>query len=1040
MKCSHCHSDNPETVKFCGECGTPLLSAGPARPIVTETLHAPAQELATGSTFAGRYQIIEELGKGGMGRVYKVFDTHIREKVALKLLKPEIASDPETIERFSNELKLARKIRHKNVCGMYDLGRAEGAHFLTMEYVPGEDLKTMIRMSGSLTVGATLSIGKQVCDGLAEAHSLGVVHRDLKPQNIMIDRGGNAKIMDFGIARSLREKGLTGRNVLIGTPAYMSPEQAEAKEVDERSDIYSLGVILYEMATGRVPFGGETALGIALKHKTEMPKSPKQLNPHIPDDLSGIILKCLEKDPAKRYQTAAAVGGDLDRIEKGMPTTERVVPERKTLTSREITVTFRLRKLLVPAAAVTAVVLAALFVWHPWARKGGAPPAASGKPSLAVVYFENDTGDAKLDHWRKGISDLLITDLTQSRYLKVLGGDRLSTILGNMGQLEAKSFSSELLKEVAVQGGVDRIARGSYSKAGDLLRIDMTLQDARSGEPIATHRVEGKGEESIFSMVDELTRWTKASLNLSAEQLAGDINTKVGQLTTSSPEAYKLYLEGRSAFWGRQWQRSIEFMEKAIALDPGFASAYSTMGVAYGNMGQQEGRRKYLQEALRLSDRLPEREKLRIQGANFQSRSSTYDKAIATYEKLISLYPESSEAVNAHHNLGVLYDQIEDWDKSVENYEAAIKAGTKFGSTFFQAARSHMAKGQYERAKTILEDLARRFPDNVLGPWQLAKWYALQGQFDRALTEADKAAAIDPTYTRGRFHHVMWDFVRAEETYKRWLGFISEEEHLKAREQLECLYRTLGKFEAAKGQALQGIELVEQVSSNLHRPYLYYALAYDHLRSGRYREALEAVEKSGLSGRVANQDTEASGEVDLQFRILELKGWICAEMGRPAEAKAAAEEIKGRVDTSLFKKRIRHHHFLTGMIRLKAKDFPGAIESFKNAVSLLPQPFDLNSDNAFYMYQLARAYQEFGDLEKAREEFEGIVALIGGRTNWGDLYALSYYRLGLIYDKLGNTAKARENYGKFLDLWKDADPGLPEVADARTKLAGLVPK
>jgi serine/threonine-protein kinase len=255
VKCPKCRSENPETKQYCADCGTQLIPQPNAvRPEVTETIQTPIHDLTTGSTFANRYQIIEELGKGGMGKVYKVFDTKIREKVALKLIKPEIASDRETIERFSNELRLARKIRHKNVCGMYDLGEAEGSHYITMEYVHGEDLKTMIRMSTGLTVGTVLSIGKQVCDGLAEAHSLGVVHRDLKPQNIMIDKGGNVKIMDFGIARSIREKGITGPSVMIGTPEYMSPEQAEAKEVDHRSDIYSLGIILYEMATGKVPF------------------------------------------------------------------------------------------------------------------------------------------------------------------------------------------------------------------------------------------------------------------------------------------------------------------------------------------------------------------------------------------------------------------------------------------------------------------------------------------------------------------------------------------------------------------------------------------------------------------------------------------------------------------------------------------------------------------------------------------------------------------------------------------------------------------
>jgi len=281
-KCLQCGFDNPVETAFCGKCGTKLEPAGPERPSApsppdsvsfTKTLETPREELTTGSTFAGRYQIIEELGKGGMGRIYKAIDKEIEAKVALKLIRPEIAAEEKMIERFRHELKTARQISHKNVCRMYHLGKHEGTHFITMEYVSGEDLKSFIRRSRQLTVGTAISIAKQVAEGLAEAHRLGVVHRDLKPQNVMIDGEGNAKIMDFGIARSLKGRGITGEGVMIGTPEYMSPEQVEGKEVDQRSDIYSLGVILYEMVTGRVPFEGETPLSVAVKQKTSQGSS-----------------------------------------------------------------------------------------------------------------------------------------------------------------------------------------------------------------------------------------------------------------------------------------------------------------------------------------------------------------------------------------------------------------------------------------------------------------------------------------------------------------------------------------------------------------------------------------------------------------------------------------------------------------------------------------------------------------------------------------------------------------------------------------------
>jgi len=305
VKCPKCQHENPEDLSFCGKCGAQLPSLEKVE--VTETLETPKEELTRGTTLANRYEIIEELGKGGMGRVYRVEDTKLKQEVALKLIKPEIARDKKTIERFRNELKLARNIRHKNVCGMYDLGETEGAHFITMEYIRGEDLKSFIHRSGQLAVGTAVRIAKQVCEGLSEAHKLGVVHRDLKSSNIMIDKEGNVRIMDFGIARSLEAKGITGAGMMIGTPEYMSPEQVEGKKVDQRSDIYSLGIILYEMVTGRVPFEGETPFSIAFKHKSEIPRNPKEVNAQIPEDLSRVILKCLEKDKELRYQSAGEV-------------------------------------------------------------------------------------------------------------------------------------------------------------------------------------------------------------------------------------------------------------------------------------------------------------------------------------------------------------------------------------------------------------------------------------------------------------------------------------------------------------------------------------------------------------------------------------------------------------------------------------------------------------------------------------------------------------------------------------------------------------
>jgi len=326
--CPTCKTENTDTANFCSNCAEDLRRTGGGTPgsrphsdPATRTYETRAWDLPTGSLFGGRYQIIEQLGRGGMGRVYRAVDTKTREEVAIKLIRPDIAEDKKTLERFVNEIKLAHRISHRNIGKMYHLGEDQGLHYITMEYVPGEDLKSFIRRSRRLDISTTVAIAKQVCSGLTEAHDSGIVHRDLKPSNIMIDKEGNAKILDFGIARAVGALGVTAEGSVIGTPEYMSPEQVDGQEADRRSDIYSFGVILFEMVTGRLPFAADTPFVVAFKQRSEAPPPPEGLNPQTPPQLSSVILRCLEKDRDKRYQTSEDVCRDLSQVEETLHTT-----------------------------------------------------------------------------------------------------------------------------------------------------------------------------------------------------------------------------------------------------------------------------------------------------------------------------------------------------------------------------------------------------------------------------------------------------------------------------------------------------------------------------------------------------------------------------------------------------------------------------------------------------------------------------------------------------------------------------------------------
>ncbi len=442
ISCPNCQAANPEDSRFCGNCATPLRPLDFAENPTLELL-TPVREIARGALFAKRYEIIEDLGEGGMGHIYRVLDRTINEEVALKLIRHEVAANPKTIARFSNELKIARKVSHKNVCRMYHLGEEAGTYYITMEFVDGEDLKKMLKMAKPFSEKTAVDIARQTCEGLAEAHRHGIIHRDLKPSNIMIDGEGNIRILDFGIAKSVETEGLTRTKAMIGTPEYMSPEQVMGEEADPRSDIYSLGVVLYEMMTGRVPFEGDNPLSTAIQHQTKSAPAPIELNPRISPNLNRIILKCLEKSPDDRYPTAEALRNDLIALEgAGSRDQQAIAGAKISVWIKRPAFLKRWQPwpilILIALIAVAGIV----FVGR---KKGTLSPLAVGH-TLVVLPFENlgSTGD---EYFAEGMTDEITNRLA--------GVNGLSIISRTSARQYKKT--SKTVRQIGEELGVDYI-------------------------------------------------------------------------------------------------------------------------------------------------------------------------------------------------------------------------------------------------------------------------------------------------------------------------------------------------------------------------------------------------------------------------------------------------------------------------------------------------------------------------------------------------------------------------------------------------------
>ena len=640
----------------------PQRPAGPASPNRRlSPSFASAAVLEPGDVLGGRYEVLQLLGEGGMGAVYKARDRELDRLVALKLIRPELAANPTILARFKQELLLAHQVTHKNVIRIYDLAEADGVRFITMEFIEGADLRRLLLDHDKLTPTEAAQIIRQVCFALYAAHSVGVIHRDLKPQNIMQDKQGRILVMDFGLARSVDSEGMTQTGALVGTIEYMSPEQALGKELDQRSDIFALGLIFFELLTGKMPYKADTAIASLLKRSQERAIPAVDLDPSIPKPASDIVARCLERDLTLRYQNVQEILNDLDAWQGKRPLSAVVSPRAPVKRASQLPWKWT-------GAAALAIVVALsgyLFRGHISPLTGGTATHAPAI-SLAILPFHNASGDPTLDWLGPSLAEMLTTDVGQSASLRTVSPDRLHQIIKDLRLASGEQLDPQSLRRLGQYSNAQTMVSGQYTKVGDQIRIDATLQDLRR-QRTSSLKTQSASEENLLTAVDNLAQAIREQLALSQE-LVKELQQQAFRPSSKSLGALRDYNEGvELQRQGKNLEAQKKF-EAATQSDPDFALAFSGLSQAYSSLGYDNEAERYSRRAVELSQQLPPAEKYLIE-ANHARMLNDTQKAVEAYENLAKGAPDDPDI---QFRLAGLYEAQNDFEKA-RQHDAKVR-------------------------------------------------------------------------------------------------------------------------------------------------------------------------------------------------------------------------------------------------------------------------------------------------------------------------------------------------------------------------------